>query len=47
MEAVLNVCSSNINRRKWLTLVEVSGLYNVGKFLQEFAHCAEVRDSLR
>ena len=35
MFEALNVSNSIINRRKRLTLVEVSSLYDVGKFLQE------------
>ena len=38
---VINVSSINVNSGKWSILVEISGLYNVGKFLQGFAPCAE------
>ena len=48
MIGALDVCNSYTNSRKMLTIVEVSSLYDIGKFLQEFGalwlkrriHCA-------
>ena len=47
MIGALDVCYSNMNSRKMLTLVDVSSLYDVGKFLQEFGVAAEAQGSLR
>ena len=42
MVGALDVCYSYINSRKMLTIIEVSSLYDIGKFLQEFGVAAEV-----
>ena len=39
MFEALNVSNSNINRRKRLTFVEVSSLYDVGKFPHGVTDC--------
>ena len=39
MIGALDVCYSYIKSREMLTIVEVSSLYDVGKFLQEFGGC--------